>query len=156
MAKAQPKIVVRSSNGIKGKQQPWLNYLMIAAIVVLLAFSVVYIYNIMKGSLKKEGFESGKKVDVILIYSDGCGHCQKFKPIFDNVTLKKGQLFTTSGMTINFSKYSTASDEASKYMSEVNGVPTTLVQVDGKIAAKIVGFREEQVFIDELKKTLQV
>ena len=67
-----------------------------------------------------EGFSSITPAEVNYYYMDGCGHCEKFSPVWDEFTSAyKG--------SIQFQKFNMkdAEEDVKKY--EVNGFPTVVV-----------------------------
>jgi len=126
----------------KGKGYNIVRYVLIVALVVLLAFTMVYIYNIHKMAVKLEKFTEipKTKLTVVYIYSNSCGHCTKFSPIYDKV---KQMDFTADARFANVEvlmEPKIEKDEADpSYMEYIDAFPTVLIFKDGVFQKKIVG-----------------
>lgn len=99
-----------------------MRYVLIAALVVLLGFAIMYIVNIQKAS--KEAFNNN--FQVVYIYSDSCGYCTKFTPTFNT--------YAQSAPTgVQISAFEKTMPGAGPYMSYVSAFPTVLVLNNGKL-----------------------
>jgi thiol-disulfide isomerase/thioredoxin len=90
------------------------------------------------------------KFNVILIYSDTCGHCIKFKPTFDEVS-------ASSEFDANVTFKKVAVDNAGDYAQYVNsGIPAVLVERNGVVdgSKTLVGNMDSQTFKDRLAPLL--
>lgn len=144
-----PKFVVKNKPSAVNMKQ-----VMMLLIVVLVAFTLFYAFKIF--SMKAWGAEKFTEEDswkVVLIYSDGCPHCVRFKPTFDAVASQKDSLF--AGKKIEFVKIPAA--EAGAYADHASeGIPATLVEKNGVVVptASMVGNMKEDVFVAKLKEVV--
>ena len=104
-------------------------------------------YIVSNGGFVREGFNDNS-AKLKLFYADWCGHCTKFKPIFDG-DLKK--LINNSNIpveleAIDCDKYP---EEARKY--GVTGFPTLILEVNDK-SIKYQGEREPEKIKQFIKK----
>lgn len=126
----------------KGKSDNIVRYVLIVALIVLLAFTLVYIYNIHKMAVKLEKFTEipKTKLTVVYIYSNSCGHCTKFSPIYDKVVQMD---FATDARFAKVEvemKPKIEKDKADpSYMEYVDAFPTVLIFKDGVFQKKNVG-----------------
>lgn len=95
-----------------------MRYVLIVALVALLGFSIIYIYNVQKAS--KEAFvnqENGGSVyQVVYIYSNSCGYCTKFTPIFNEFAST-----AQSDTNLNIAMYEQSMAQAQQYLDYVVG-----------------------------------
>lgn len=125
-----------------GKGDKVVRYVLIVALVVLLAFTLVYIYNIHKMAVKLEKFTEvpKTKLTVVYIYSNSCGHCTKFSPIYDKVAqmnFASDARFAKVDVEV---KPKIEKDKADpSYMEYVDAFPTVLIFKDGVFQKKSVG-----------------
>lgn len=133
----------------------FLRYAMLAALVVLLAFSFVYVYNISKSMYETEKFvnseESSVKYSVIFIYSNSCGYCTKFKPVFESTMLKLGY----PNGKVSLKKYESSDPLASRFASMMQGVPFTVITKNDTVLVSKSGFMEEEAFTAWLKMNIK-
>ena len=116
MAKKLPKI-----NIVQKSDSPVMKFVMIALLVILLAFAIVYIYNIQK--FEKENFDNdGKKFQVVYVFSNSCGHCTRFSPTFDLFTKQFGD-----DSRFGVQKFEVSTPGAQPYKKDVDAFPTVLV-----------------------------
>jgi thiol-disulfide isomerase/thioredoxin len=106
-------------------------------------------YIVSNGAFVKEGFETSN-AKLILFYADWCGHCTKFKPIFDN-ELK--QLISSSNIPVKLE--SIDADNNPEIISKYNvaGFPTLILEVNNK-PIKYDGQRKSEDIIKFIKKHL--
>jgi thioredoxin-related protein len=155
----KPKVAIKSiQRSLKtvSSSPEWTNYFLIAAILALVFFSIVYIINISRISTKtNEHFDQNvvapKKVEysVTLVYSHNCGHCTHFKKDtwanFNPSVIFPDQIVTKKEVT--------AAEKGSN-LPDVQGVPTIFVSKDNSVIGTIVGFRDLDAFVLELKKLI--
>ena len=121
------------------------NLLYVGIGVLLAAFLVYYLVQLWK---PREHFEAAP-AKVTLIYSEGCGHCKNFLPVFEEVCQKKDVL----KLNITCQKFTGSEAGAAPYMSKVSGVPAIFITDAKGKETHLVGFRTKEQFIDELTKT---
>ena len=120
------------------KSNSMMRYVLIFALVLLLGFAVMYVYNIQKAT--KEKFESQSKFTVTYIYKEGCPWCVKMSPVWD------------SWVSNNKDKYIAKKLEASKAQSEINkynitGYPIVIIENDkGNLISKKIGYSDYRDF----------
>lgn len=129
------------------KNEPHIKVIMILLLVFILGFTIYYVYDINKSISTQESFidtdvktsdEFSPKYKVVLIYSNSCGYCSRFMPIFNEVT--------SSMINIKVEKHVTGSPESQKYMKHVQGVPFTVIEKNDAIISKKAGFMNAQEF----------
>lgn len=120
--------------------------LYVAIGVMLAAFLVYYLVQLWK---PREHFEAAP-AKVTLIYSESCGHCHNFLPVFDEVCQKKDEL----KLKISCQKFQGSDPGAAEYASKVSGVPAIFITDAKGKETHLVGFRTKEQFIDELTKTV--
>ena len=137
-----PKVSIKN----KGMNNDVVKYIMIILLVVILLFTIYYVYDINKAITTQEMFitaeEEDKKKDtfkIVMIYSNKCGFCEKFKPIFNSVTK-----FYESYVKIE--QWESGSPESLEYMSKIKGVPFVLIIKNGEILATKAGLMSEAQF----------
>lgn len=133
------KVNVKSA-AKKAMSNKSVKYVLIVALVVLVGFSLMYIYNIQNATKRLEAFHgsgSSEAPTVLYLYSNSCPHCKSFEPTFNAV---KGD----NNMNAHFSSMEKGEVAANKYMNNVSGFPTVLV-IDSKDAVvdKLVGNVDE-------------
>jgi len=74
--------------------------------------------NIM--NLKIENFENDNSKKLVYFYMNGCGHCEKFSPIWDKFSNSNASSITTHKL-----ERAQAKDKLEKY--NINGFPTILL-----------------------------
>jgi len=147
MPQKSSKLIIQSIKKSQAAKPSWSIYLMIALILALVALSIVYIVHITKTS-KKEMFVEQDQYQIILIYSENCGHCHTFKQnVFDSFDPSKYFV----GKQVVAIQYESKSENAQKYNKLIDGVPSVFVEKNGEIIGKIVGSRTLDVFVTDLK-----
>ena len=90
-----------------------------------LLFVLRYLYNTFLYSyfsaFNLEGF--GQPKELVYFYMDGCGHCKKFSPVWDQFSASYN-----GNLNIRKVERSNASDELNQY--QIQGFPTVLL-LDG-------------------------
>jgi thioredoxin-related protein len=110
----------------------FMRYILIAALVVLLGFSVLYIFNIQKTT--KEAFENVGKYQVVYIYSNTCGHCTRFTPTFNTYAT------SVTADNVTTASFEKSMPSAEPYMGYVSAFPTVLVlDAQGKLINSKMG-----------------
>ena len=106
-------------------------------------------YIVSNGGFVREGFNDNS-AKLKLFYADWCGHCTKFKPIFDGdlKNLIKSSNIPVELVAIDCEKYP---EEASKY--GVTGFPTLILEVNNK-SIKYQGEREPETIKQFIKKNI--
>lgn len=126
-----------NSNGDK-----FVKYILIAALVILLAFTIVYIYNIHKMAVKLEKFTqvNKPKLTVVYIYSNTCGHCTRFSPVYESLQagdLSSEKRFNNVELEIKPKIEKDSADPT--YMEHVDAFPTVMLFKNGEFLKKMVG-----------------
>lgn len=124
-------------------------------LVILIAFIVIYfVYK----TYLKEGFESSSSTfendltddtKLVLFYADWCGHCKKFKPIWEETAkeINKG------GKKIMISVNVGEKDDMSGKISEkykVDGFPTVVIFTNGKMSGSYDGPRTKEGMLEAM------
>jgi len=118
----------------KSVQGSGMRYVLIAVLVILLGFSVMYVYNIQRAS---EHYYNGK-FSVIYVYSSTCPYCVKFTPVFTAWS----QSLAPDG-AVNASSYDRSDPIAAQYINQYNitAYPTVIVlKPDGSLSQTQVGY----------------
>lgn len=125
--------------------------------VMLLIGILIILFIVRKKFLMKEGFEStpssfgtdiqgGKKL--VLFYADWCGHCKKFKPIWDDMSNGNDKLL----------KIDLGGDDPNnaaimdKY--NVDGFPTVALLNNGNLEQTYNGERSKEALSNFISKSL--
>ena len=138
-----PKLPSYTSKPIS-KVNPFVKYLLIGALVLLVAFTIVYVYNIHQMSNKLEKFTdttNKRKLEVIYIYKESCFHCKEFSKTWSEVSAKiNNNPKLNQDFTIVIDSWEISNPKIPvQYSSEVDAFPTVLVIVDGTTVSKITG-----------------
>ena len=148
--KVSPKKYIPKT--IKGSA-PFMKYLMMGLLVVILVFTGIYIVNINKAITKQEGYvnaESSDDYKVVFISSNTCPYCTKFTPVFESVS--------KAMPNVTFKKLNNSSPEAAKYLGHISGVPHSFV-IRGNIFDPIIvnqasGYMDSASFSNWVRKSL--
>lgn len=99
-----------------------------------------------------EMFESSSP-KLTLVYADWCGHCKKFKPVWDSM----GPTVTIGGRQVVLDKINADTDAAklAPYKALVEGYPTVLFEKDGNVQ-KYAGARTPDALHQFLQQQLSV
>lgn len=120
---------------------PYMRYVLIFTLVVLLGFAMLYVYNIQK--TVQEKFDG--QYQITYVYKEGCFFCNKFNPVWDqwvaaNSSTHKGKKIEQANATNFTSKYG------------INGFPTVVIEdANGNFVDKKVGYTDYnsfQAFVD--------
>lgn len=122
---AKMKVRVKQA---KDSKESIVKILLVVALIVLLGFSLLYIYNMHTSAKKLEQFneKDAPKFTVVYIYSKTCPYCVEFTPIFE-------KFMTSSNLNnVVFEKFEKNDEKASEFMNKVKGFPTVLVLDNAK------------------------
>jgi len=114
---------------------------MIALLVLLLSFAISYALSLSHAS--KEMFQSSETFNVVYIYSNSCGYCTRFSPVYD-------QFMQTSIPNVNSMKFEKAEPGASQYMPYISAFPTILIFDGGK--SNLVASKTGAMTLDQLNE----
>jgi thiol-disulfide isomerase/thioredoxin len=145
------KIVAKAPAFKKGTSDV-VRYMLIGALVLLVAFTLVYVYNIHTMSSKLEKFTNSGVVKphlkIVYLKMDGCGHCREFSVTFQSIRqslIANGDI--NQKYTLDIQELESKDAAAQQYINDssadIKGFPTVLVYVDGKYKRKIVGNNSE-------------
>lgn len=137
-----------------------VKYFIITVLVVLIAFTVVYLYNIHKMSKKMELFsdvvgaeamstKSEGAPEVVFLHMTGCGHCVKFAPTWDKVAASKDW-----DNKVKFSKFEKSDEGAKPFLDKIDGFPTVLFVVNGEVVDMSVGNSDEASLTTFINKNM--
>lgn len=150
------KVLMRGINGRIKLFNTLFNSKNISRTLVILS-ALIVIYFVYKTYLK-EGFESSpttfesdltNDTKLVLFYADWCGHCKKFKPIWEETAdeINKG------GKKIMISVNVGEKDDMSSKLSEkyqVDGFPTVIIFSNGKMSGSYDGPRTKEGLLEAL------
>ena len=108
-------------------------------------------YIVSNGGFVREGFNDNS-AKLKLFYADWCGHCTKFKPIFDG-DLKNRIKLLNIPVILEMIDCTKKNEEASKY--DVTGYPTLILEVNNKIY-NYEDDRESEKIIEFINKNLKM
>ena len=120
-----PRIKFNSKTSSGGDMNGFVKYLLIFALILLLAFSIVYIINIHKMSSKlaeKYTDQESSAYHVVYMYSNSCPYCQDFEPIFD-----KFKMDNMVRSNVVFRKVEKSQPEAASLSNQITGYPTVVI-----------------------------
>ncbi len=109
-------------------------------------------YIVSNGAFVREGFENYQisNSKLILFYADWCGHCTKFKPIFDE-ELKP--LISSSNIPVKLESIDCDKNPEITSKYDVSAFPTLILEVNNK-SIKYDGQRKSEDIIKFIKKHL--
>jgi len=125
------KTILAKAQG--NKNSPVMRYMLIAALVILLGFSIAYVYGIQRST--KEKFDNSPVFSVTYIFSPTCPHCIKFSPVFDKWTEANSSSFDVN-------RYDRASEQGKVFVQQygISAYPTTLItKADGTLVKSQAG-----------------
>jgi len=117
-----------------------MRYVLIIAMVILLAFAIMYVYNVHKMA---EHFES-QKYTVIYLYSSTCPYCVKFNDVWT-----RWKQSNVQNKLVETQEYDKSDPKHAEYAREygVSGYPTVVVlKPDGSLSRTNVGYVDDIVF----------
>jgi len=131
-----------------------IKYLLIFALVILLGFTLVYIYNIQRmtslekfaTTIEEEHSNGGSMMQVMYMYSENCPYCQDFSPVFEEYKR------SANLPNVAFKAIEKSDPFAAKYMSQITGFPTVLV-VDQ--AGSVIGSQVGSTSIEDLRSFVE-
>lgn len=135
------------------KPSSWIRYIMIVTLIIVIAFTLYYVYDLNRSMRDMETFvqSSNDKIKVIFIYSKSCGYCTQFKPVFDS-TMASLQL---PNEQVSVEKFESSDPRAAPFSGILQGVPFVIVQKNGKVVASKAGMMQQTEFTAWLKPFLQ-
>ena len=130
--------------------------------VMLLIGILIILFIVRKKFLMKEGFEStsstfgtdikdGKKL--VLFYADWCGHCKKFKPIWDDMSNQSNKDGKNKLLKIDLG----GDDPKNTSIMEkykVDGFPTVALLNNGKLEETYNGERSKEALSNFISKKI--
>lgn len=120
--------------------------ILMVALVVLVGFSFLYIFNITQSIKKLEAFYDVNVFRVVYIYSDYCPYCTEFSPRFE--TVSKNSIYHN----VTFESFEKSNPFAAKYLKYVTGFPSVLViDPQNKLVDSLVGSST----VDDLKSFVE-
>jgi thiol-disulfide isomerase/thioredoxin len=131
------KKVAKSVPAPAAAHMPWF---LIAALVILLAFAIYYVYKIQK---QAETYVDGT-YQVIYIYSSTCPYCIKFSPVFSQWSASQA-----TNQAVTATSLDRSDPLAAQYIKQfdVTAYPTVLVlKPCGSLAQKSVGAQDIDQF----------
>ena len=106
---------------------------------------IMAVIHLTKDNFKAQVMEADKPV-LIDFYADWCGPCQMVSPIVEEIA---GERSGVSVCKVN------VDDERELAMSAgIESIPTLLVIQDGKVRARLVGYREKDALRREIEAAL--
>lgn len=119
---------------------PYMRYILILTLVVLLGFAMVYVYNIQKAVHEK--FDG--QYQITYVYKEGCFFCNKFNPVWEQWVAANTSAKATKIEQAN------ATNFISKY--GIIGYPTVIIEdSNGNFVERKIGYtdyRSFQAFVD--------
>jgi thiol-disulfide isomerase/thioredoxin len=127
-------------------------WLVISAIVLLAVLAVVLAYrwwfasSVRPQQQRRDTFyaEAKPPAQLVFLYMDGCGWCDKFKPHWEAFVAEYGATLADAGVTTaSFER----KDPASAAFGQVDGYPTVLFAAEDKAPVKFQGDRTPEGLI---------
>jgi hypothetical protein len=114
-------------------------WIMVGALCVVaflfVGLGVISLVRLIQSGKNAEGFSahtSHKQVELVFLHMNGCTWCDKFKPVWDEMTSKHGERLERD-MGVKMVSYERSESGAEPLMAHVRGFPTVLlVQDDGE------------------------
>lgn len=78
-------------------------------------------------------------------WAEWCGPCRMMAPVIDSLSEKYAG-------KINFYKMDTDANPETAQSAQITGIPCCIVYKNGEEVGRIVGFRAEEAFVEELEK----
>jgi thioredoxin 1 len=82
---------------------------------------------------------------IVDFYAEWCGPCQMMKPVFDKMSQESKDIL--------FFKIDVDDNQESAENFGVRSIPTTIFLKDGKELDRAVGFLQEEIFRQKIKKS---
>ena len=108
--------------GTCGRAPRWMAYI---AIVVLLGVLVALLYQWFVTRKVREMFDESAPYRMIYVHMQGCGHCERFKPTWDEFVKTRGTELRLKGVSVE--DFDRASPEWAAMKLDVSGFPTVLM-----------------------------
>ncbi len=145
---------VKKIRRVVNPESPTMRYVMMIAIAMLLAFTVYYVYTIVKTNADTEKYvnSSSKTYKVVFIFSNNCGYCTLFKPTFATALATLG----IPNTNVDVVQLESSDPAAAEYNNQSSGVPFVLIYKDGVIVDKKTGNVEQEVFNGWLRRNLSI
>ena len=86
---------------------------------------------------------------VVDFWAEWCGPCKMMTPVLEAVSDKYADQLSIYKLDTDANQ-----DIAAKY--EITGIPCCIIFKQGEEVGRIVGFRSEDAFVDELKKHIEL
>lgn len=156
MAKGTAKVTPPKNNDI-------LMISMYIAIGILLILTLIFIYVIIQNrqlnsiqnmkNNQNEKFVEQAKLEIVYVYSDSCGYCKKFDPVFEAATQEFISHMKTDQYDVHVMKIE-SKQVSGKYTEYIDGFPTVLIFIDGNYRSQIVGYRDKEEFLAFLSTSI--
>ena len=116
-----------------------INYVFIFALIALLVYTVFYIFNVVRATKEtfieveeeiEERFAEEPTYKVVYVYSNNCGYCTRFTPVFDSFVTnfaKSGGLATYSAEISKVEVHDLVDGKFNGLDINVEAFPTILV-----------------------------
>ena len=101
-----------------------------------------------EANFKEEVLESSKPV-VVDFWAEWCGPCKMMTPVLETISEKYSD-------QLSIYKLDTDANQQAAADYEITGIPCCIVFKGGEEIGRIVGFRSEDAFVDELKKHIDI
>ena len=101
-----------------------------------------------EANFKSEVLESSKPV-VVDFWAEWCGPCKMMAPVLETISDKYAE-------KVSIYKLDTDANQQIAADYEITGIPCCIVFNGGEEIGRIVGFRSEDAFVDELKKHIEL
>jgi thiol-disulfide isomerase/thioredoxin len=108
-------------------------------------------YIVSNGGFVREGFNDNM-AKLILFYTDWCGYCNEFKPIFNG---KLKELIESSKLPVILEQIDCVKDKKIAQQYKVSSYPTLILEVNN-VPTKYEGIRDPENIINFIKKKLNI